>query len=412
MHQRKKIINSVLFVGLSHAGQVFTLCWSKKFKSASVFDFDKERLKNFQNGILTQEEPELYYLYKNKIKNITFEKKENLKKYQNIFFTEDTLISKNGEPDVKDIISKLKRISNFIAPGANLFLSSQVSPGFTRKIYIDFFKKKKINLIYYLETLKMGNAIERFLKPSMLVLGTDDNNRKKPIYKLLKEFNCPIFFKNFEEAETVKLAINIYLSCSVSFANSLDFYCRENGFFFSSISEILKLDKRIGKFAYINPSLGLCGGHLERDLNYVIDNSKNRIVTNKFKNILKIEDQRILLLVDAIKKLPKKFKSYKIIWLGISYKKESFSLVNAWYFKFKKNMRREIFFYDHFNIEEYKLKNFLQIKKINFEKTIFIYNYLNNKDELFFRKKILSAKNSLVYNISNETLKFENKRVF
>ena len=75
-------------------------------------------------------------------------------------------------------------------------------------------------------------------------------------------------------------------------------------------------------------------------------------------------------------------------------------------------MRKEIFFYDHFNIEEYKLKNFLQIKKINFEKTIFIYNYLNNKDELFFRKKILSAKNTLVYNISNEILKFENKRVF
>ena len=44
MYQRQKIINSVLFVGLSHAGQVFTLCWSKKFKSAS-FDFDNERLK-------------------------------------------------------------------------------------------------------------------------------------------------------------------------------------------------------------------------------------------------------------------------------------------------------------------------------------------------------------------------------
>ena len=210
----------------------------------------------------------------------------------------------------------------------------------------------------------------------------------------------------------VKLSINIFLSCSVSFANSLDLYCQQNGFFFKSIIEILKLDSRIGPYSYINPSLGLSGGHLERDLNYIISNSKDFLVKNKFLNILKIEKNRIFQLINAIKKLPRKFNKNKIIWLGISYKKDSFSLVNSWYLRFKRELNRKVYFYDFYKVSK-KLENFFfSIYSNTFDNKIFIFNYLNEKDEKFFNTKISQAKNSVVISVSNNSLRYKHKKIF
>ena len=72
----------------------------------------------------------------------------------------------------------------------------------------------------------------------------------------------------------VKIAVNLFLFNSVSFANLMDNYCRQHGFKFLKINNSLRDDHRIGKKSYIEPSLGLGGGHLERDV-FLIKNSKN-----------------------------------------------------------------------------------------------------------------------------------------
>ena len=80
----------------------------------------------------------------------------------------------------------------------------------------------------------------------------------------------PSLLLNYKQAEMIKMAINLYLLTSVSYANLLDFYCRQYGFKFSSINQPIRLDKRIGVSSYISPSLGISGGHLERDLFSII----------------------------------------------------------------------------------------------------------------------------------------------
>ena len=71
---------------------------------------------------------------------------------------------------------------------------------------------------------------------------------------------------NIESAELAKIAINLYLVNSVTLTNILSEVSENINGNWTSISKALKLDKRIGKYAYLKPGLGISGGNLERDL--------------------------------------------------------------------------------------------------------------------------------------------------
>ena len=73
------------------------------------------------------------------------------------------------------------------------------------------------------------------------------------------------------------MAINLYLMTSVTYANGIENFCRENNFQYQNIIKVLRNDKRIGKHSYIEPSLGIGGGHLERDHETIIRNTKDKL---------------------------------------------------------------------------------------------------------------------------------------
>ena len=96
-----KKINIPLFFGLSHLGQVFSLCWSKKIGNCYVYDNNKKALSLFKEGKYTVEEPNLNKLNLNKIKFL--KKFEDIKNFKYIFFTLDTPLNiKNGKPELKN----------------------------------------------------------------------------------------------------------------------------------------------------------------------------------------------------------------------------------------------------------------------------------------------------------------------
>jgi UDPglucose 6-dehydrogenase len=86
----------------------------------------------------------------------------------------------------------------------------------------------------------------------------------------LEAFGCPILPMRFESAELTKIAINCCLVSSISVANTLAELCEGIGAEWAEIAPALKLDRRIGQYAYLSPGLGIAGGNLERDLATVI----------------------------------------------------------------------------------------------------------------------------------------------
>lgn len=389
-----KQINLPVFFGLSHLGQVFSLCWSKKIGSCYVFDNDIKALNSFRKKRYSLEEPGLKKLKSNKIKFLN--KFEEIKNFKNIFFTHDTpLNTKNGKPKLNYISKNLKKILSLkFQNKTNLIISSQINPELVKLINKKLSKNKNIKLFYLVDTLKMGEALEKFLNPNQIIIG-GAIEEKKNILKLFKKFKSKKFYLNLNEAIITKMAINIYLSFSVTFANIIDDLCRQYDSNYTKIIQPLKNDERIGQSAYVNPSLGFSGGHLERDLFYLNEISKNKIIKKTIKNILNFNDKVVNKIY--VKNFFDQKKSIKVLIIGKSYKKNSFSEVNSVFDKLNKRLKLSYFddiFFDYNNPK----KRLIELIKKN---DLIIYNYSSRK----IINIILSLSNKLKKKLININLK-------
>ena len=203
---------------------------------------------------------------------------------------------------------------------------------------------------------------------------------------------------------------------SVTYANLLDLYCREFGFKFSTINNPIKLDKRVGIHSYISPSLGISGGHLERDLFSIIKTSKSKLVQNIFKSFKLLNKSRINILIKLFKNISQN-KVYRTIWVGPSYKQDSFSILNSPFFHFRKYLnstKRKLFVYDNFyNLEDHKIKNVItKINKKNFENSIIILNYASSEDlNKLYRISKLGKSKIIDIRFSSNTLNSSQKNI-
>jgi len=135
----------------------------------------------------------------------------------------------------------------------------------------------------------------------------------------------------YESAELAKISINACLASSVTITNTLAELCEQIGADWAEIVPALKMDKRIGKYAYLKPGLGISGGNLERDLNnikrlsnkYKIDDKTIEAMTLNSKHRKKWAWEQLNKLVLKNKRKP------KICILGLSYKENTISLKNA-----------------------------------------------------------------------------------
>ena len=321
---------------------------------------------------------------------------------------------KEGKPNYNYIKTYIRKSAKYFAKNANIIITSQVYCGFCDELYKKILiNRKDLNIIYMAETLVMGNALKRFLEPERLIFGA---RKKIKLFDMLKNFNCPIFILSYKQAEMIKMAINLYLLTSVSYANLLDIYCREFGFKFSSINKAIKLDKRIGQFSYISPSLGISGGHLERDLFSIVKSSKSLIVKSIFSSFKQLSKIRMKLLIQLYEKLSKIENFKKIIWIGPSYKKVSFSILNSPFYHFRKYLHSQnvkLFCYDsYFDLKKNKIENI--IKKIelkSFVKSLVILNYTNNHDSKKLKKLLKNNKIKVIDIGINKNLKISEKNI-
>ena len=391
-----------VFLGLSHIGQVYSISWAKKIGQCAVFDFDKKKLNDFKNQKYSNEEKNLDRIKFNKKKLVICKNLSDLKKYDTIFFTYDTPINNLGYPNLKFIENYIKKlISIKFHKKTKIIITSQVYPGFMEKIKKKYLNNNMVELIYMVDTLKMGNAVDRFLNPEQLVFGCGSEN-KKFILKLFKKFNCKKYIFTFKEAELIKVSINLYLYFSVNFSNILDDYSKQIGVNFTNIIGSLKNDIRIGKHSYIHPSPSISGGHLERDVFYIKKHSKN-LQTKKIFNDFQIFDQKKKVNLKNILLKLKKNQKIKLLIVGISYKENSFSMVNSMFKEILDDKRFSVMFFDsYFKKSSIRLNQVNKLSDSIDVSDIVLFNYANNDDLQIIKKKFMKINNKYLVNISTK----------
>ena len=316
----------VSFVGISHLSLVYGFCSAAKGCQVTFFDYSVDEINKYKKGIFNVEEPNLLNIYKKFYNNIKFT--NNISEINNtdiIFISKDIKTNLKGNSDLTDLRYLINLVTKHAKKNKILVLLSQVHPGFTRK----YFSKHK-RIYYQVETLIFGDAVNRALNQERIIIGCEDINKKidKKYLKYLNLFRCKILKMKFETAELAKISINAFLASSITTANVLTEISNKIGANWNQIIDALRLDKRIGPFAYLNPGLGISGGNLERDLNTIIKyGSKFNTNVSYIKSLISDSNYRKNWIYRTLKKL--KLINKNICILGLSYKENTNSIKNS-----------------------------------------------------------------------------------
>ncbi|MGB8216472.1 MAG: nucleotide sugar dehydrogenase [Candidatus Methanoperedens sp.] len=328
------------FVGLTHLGIVSSICWSSRFPPAIAVDPNQGIINKLSSGELPIEEPKLGDLLNKSRNNINFTTDFSLLSgCSTIFVTQDIKTDENNRSDYSSFYDLVEKAIPYLSKGTKIVVMSQVSVGTCSEL-TNYIKKKRpdldFELFYMVETLIIGNAVDRFLQPERIILGTasgssDVFDKYVAFKNRLNGFGAPLVIMKYESAELTKLAINFYLFNSVSYANTIADICEAYGADMNQIIPALRLDKRIGPYAYIRPGLGVTGGNLERDMMSLMVLLKNKTLNSELIEVL------VNLNKTRYKWVEKKLQTYlfpnvkkpKICIWGLAYKRDVTSLKNS-----------------------------------------------------------------------------------
>ena len=315
--------------GLSHLGLVTAVGLAEKGFQILAWDPNAINVEELKAGNTTISEPQLTNLLSKNTSNLEFVRScSELKNADLIYIASDTPTDETNSSDLSLVNKIINNVINYLGKDTVLVILSQVPPGFTRSIDVP-----SCHLFYQVETLVLGEAVNRFLSPERFIIGCEDPSKEihPRLAKVLKKFNCPILTMGYESAEIAKISINSILTSQVSTTNMLSALCESIGADWSEIVPALRLDKRIGKKAYLKPGLGLAGGNLERDLS-VLDNltAQYKIESTQIKGWVKTSNSqknwlhRKFLSLDLDKR-----QNPKVALLGLAYKENTNSIKNS-----------------------------------------------------------------------------------
>lgn len=257
-------------IGLWHLGCVLCAAWTKLGHEVVGYDSDAKRVDNLKKGAPPLFEPGLAESIKSALDqgSISFSTSiDSLSDCDFVFLSYDTPVLDDDSSDTSILRNAVKEAGRVMKDGSILIVSSQSPVGFCsdmRKVLKG--KKENLELVYSPENLRLGEAIECYLNPDRIILGTADAAAESACSELFAEVKAEILNMSLESAEMVKHGINAFLSTSIVFANQLADLCEISDARIDDVVRGMKTDGRIGEKAYLSPGIGFSGGTLGRDL--------------------------------------------------------------------------------------------------------------------------------------------------
>ncbi|MDB4081465.1 nucleotide sugar dehydrogenase [Candidatus Pelagibacter sp.] len=354
------------YVGLTHLGVNYAIASAIKGFNVVCYDENLNVISSLKKKKIPFYEKDTEKNLKKRFKQFKFTNKiSDLKNCDLIFLSQDVPTDIKGKSNLSVIKKSIKKIIKVIKNKCDLIILCQVPPGFTRSI-----KWPSNKLYYQVETLIFSNALERAISPERIIVGKYSRKISKKYNFFLSKFKCPVLEMNYESAELAKISINIFLISSITSTNILSEISENIGANWLDISKALKLDKRIGKYAYLKPGLGISGGNLERDLETFKNFLKfNKTYQNYSTNIKEISNHRKDWIYIQFKKITKDFKNLnKIGILGLAYKENTNSIKNSPSISFIKKISLNNKY--TINVFDPKIKKLSKYRSINICKNI------------------------------------------
>jgi len=264
---------SVCVIGLWHLGLVTAACLADLGRTVVGFDTSPELIDGLRSGRLPLFEPGLEELLAQGIAeerlSFTDDPREALSGARYVIVAYDTTVDESDESDLSQVMGAASLMAEHLEDGSIVIISSQVPVGTCQQIQEtirDARPSLEFGIACVPENLRLGQAIERFKKPDMIVIGSDDPTAASAVDALLTGVDAPRIVVGTRTAEMTKHALNAFLATSISFANEMANLCDVAGADALDVARALHLDRRVGPLAPLRPGLGFAGGTLARDL--------------------------------------------------------------------------------------------------------------------------------------------------
>jgi UDPglucose 6-dehydrogenase len=328
----------IAVIGTGYVGLVTGTCFTETGIDVTCVDIDKKKIENLRNGILPIYEPGLEEMLERNVKKdrlrFTTEIASSLKNCEVVFIAVGTPPDEDGSADLKHVLAVARDIGKYMENYLVVVTKSTVPVGTAKKVK-EAVKKElenrnanfEFDVVSNPEFLKEGAAVNDFLKPDRIVIGTESKRAEEIMKGLYKAFllnGHPIIFMDIPSAEMTKYAANAMLATRISFINEISNLCEIVGADVNMVRRGIGSDPRIGN-RFIYPGIGYGGSCFPKDVKALIKTAKENHYDMRILNAVETvnEDQKLVLFTKVKNYFAGNLKGKTIAIWGLSFKPET-----------------------------------------------------------------------------------------
>jgi len=328
----------ITVVGTGYVGLVTGTCLAETGNTVTCIDIDEKKVENLKKGIIPIYEPGLETLVKKNYEKsklfFSTDLTQNFDDTEIVFSAVGTPPDEDGSADLKYVLEVARQVGQTMRHYLVMLTKSTVPIGTAEKVRqaiqeeLDKRGEKiPFDVASNPEFLKEGSAVNDFLRPDRIVIGTDSEKAQKILERLYKPFvlnGHPVIFMDIPSAEMTKYAANSMLATKISFMNDIANLCEIVGADVNSVRKGIGSDPRIGhKFIY--PGTGYGGSCFPKDVKALIKTAdKNQYSLEILKAVENVnERQKSVLFAKLYKYFNGKLSGKRVTLWGLSFKPET-----------------------------------------------------------------------------------------
>ncbi|MGI6680042.1 MAG: UDP-glucose dehydrogenase family protein [Bdellovibrionota bacterium] len=294
---------NISVIGAGYVGLVASACLASSGNDVYSVDNNKEKIDQLNDGIIPIYEPGLSELVLKNVKenrlHFTTDMKKAVENTDVIFIAVGTPQDEDGSADLTHVLDVATSIGKFMNRDKIVVDKSTVPVGTATLVKETILKytKHNVDVVSNPEFLKEGAALDDFMKPDRVVIGTDSEKAKKVMNEIYEPFvrnNNPILFMDIASAEMTKYAANTMLATRISFMNEISALCEKVGADIEKVRLGIGTDSRIG-MPFLFPGIGYGGSCFPKDVKALIKTAE--------KNGLEFKIAKAVESVNALQKM-------------------------------------------------------------------------------------------------------------
>lgn len=300
----------IAVVGTGYVGLVTGTCFAEMGNSVSCIDIDAKKVEMMRGGRIPIYEPDLDVLFERNLRqgrlSFTTDLKEGIEGADVIFLALPTPPGEDGSADLKYVLGVADELGKIMTKYAVVVDKSTVPVGTADKVNaaIAAHASVEYDVVSNPEFLREGVAVDDFMKPDRVVIGTSSQRAQDVMEKLYKPFvrqGNPIIFMDEKSAELTKYAANSFLATKITFMNEIANLCELVGANVDNVRRGIGTDDRIGK-RFLFAGIGYGGSCFPKDVQALEKTSQeNNFEFQILRSVMKVNNEQKTVLLPHIK---------------------------------------------------------------------------------------------------------------